>query len=61
MTEGGSGWRDPPEVAQRQDGLASQSHARLVPWGGRHRRPVPDSLSIQDRLAASLTYLNLNE
>lgn len=58
MTEGDTGWGVPPEVAaQLQDGLASQPHARLVQRGGRHRRPVRYSLSIQDRLAASLSYL----
>jgi hypothetical protein len=59
MTEGGTGWGDPPEVAQLRDGLASQPDARPVQPGGRHRRPVPASLSIRDRLAARLTYLNL--
>ncbi len=59
MTEGDTGCGVPLEVAQLQDGLASQPHARLVQPGGRHRRPVPDSLSIQDRLVASLTHLNL--
>ena len=57
MTEDDTGWGDPPEVARPQDGLASQPCARLVQPSGRHRRPVPDSLSIRDRLAVSLTYL----
>jgi hypothetical protein len=53
MTEGDTGCGVPPEVAQLQEGLASQPHARLVQPGGRHRRrPVPASLSIWDRLAS---------
>jgi len=52
MTEYDTGYGDPPEVAQPQDGLASQPHARLVQPGGRHRRAVPASLPIQ-----SQTYL----
>ena len=52
MTEGDTGWGDPPEVAQLQDGLASQPPAGLVQRGGRHRRPVPASLPMQ-----SQTYL----
>jgi len=57
MTEDDFGWGDPPEVAQPQDGLASQPRARLVQPGGRHRRPVPAWLLILDRLAARQAYL----
>src|SRR5215472_11896483 len=54
MTPAGA---DPPEVAQPQDGLASQPRAWLVQPGGRHRRPVPAWLLILDRLAARQAHL----
>lgn len=52
MTEDDTGCGVPPEDAQLPDELASQLRTRLVQPGGRHRRPVPASLSIWDRLAS---------
>jgi len=50
MTEGDTGWGDPPEVAQPQVWLASQ------PWMGELELDA-DGLPIQDRPAPSQTYL----
>jgi hypothetical protein len=50
MTEGDTSWGDPPEVAQPQDGLASQPRMGELELDA-------DSLPIQNRSATSQTYL----